>query len=529
MKKINLADLKNNPDIVNGIMKAVEGGGKKKTKKKSKKIKVKVKKETPAIILAADDEEPVEKIKEVKVKHDDDYHAKHMIVMQHIKKAEGFFDQSKPIYASMEILFSSAYRYSDIKNRSLLAQARKLCKEAIKLEENKEKAKDKAKTLGMRVTRKDLAKFSTSSIKEELKSIFSKLYENIAYETKKQQGHGYDDIPKSFAVDLSMHDNSSATITLARANLMVNVGNIVDVNDVKNYSKYVELVHVEGPIFAIKNALIVGFSPYALPKKITDASLEACMAERFQVKATPLPKQMRHPTSNRIWFYVPEYQKVLVKSIAFADRSLNSEFEAFKSLSNNPSEDDVRFLFMRAGADDFQIEAIVRRWRACDSFQGRISILTNEYNNLKRRNKSQRLRMLREQFKESNRELYQTIIKSEDRVEKLGELRSEIKTEFSTLASHTGNPDHGLAISQNKRLSEAFDIIERIAVRGNTDSFERIRIREGIRKDRLEARRLVYDYSDIKKENKELKDKIRSTLIRIDLARDRAFHEIAGK
>jgi hypothetical protein len=310
---------------------------------------------------------------------------------------------------------------------------------------------------------------------------------------------------------------------------MVNVGNIVDVADVKASSKHVEVVQVEGPIFAIKNALIVGFSPYALPKKITEDSLEACMAERFQVKANPLPKQMRHPTSNRIWFYVPEYQKILVKSIAFADRSLNSEFEAFKSLSNNPSEDDIRFLFMRAGLDDFQIEAVIRRWKACDSYQGRITILTNEYNNLKRRIKSNRLRELRENFKRENKELFQTITRSEDRMELLGQLRTEIKTEFSTLASHTGNPDHGLPISSHKRLTEAFDTIERVAVRGNTDSFERIRIREGIRKDKLETRRLVYDYNDIKSENKTLKNAINGSIAKINMLRDKAFHEIAGK
>jgi hypothetical protein len=139
------------------------------------------------------------------------------------------------------------------------------------------------------------------------------------------------------------------------------------------------------------------------------------------------------------------------------------------------------------------------------------------------------LRSLREGFKQDNNEFYHIITKSEDRIEKLDEIKSAIKTEFSTLASHTGNPDQGLSIAQYKRITEAFDIIERVAVRGNKDSYDRNRIRKGIRSDRYESRRLVYDYNAVRDEGKLLKNTIKKTIEKLDVMRDKAFHEIAGK
>lgn len=532
MSKINLADLKNDPEVLKNLMSIVKPPKVKVEKaSKKKKIKVKVPKPEESIVIIDEPEDTPEK--EVKVKNDNDFSTKHQIVRKMVDKAEAQFNQSEPFFTSMEILFSSAYRYADMKNRLALASARRLCKDAIALTDKKERAKAKAKSKGNRLDRTELKKYSLSTIKKEMEKLFLEIHENLKLEDRKFAGNAYDDIHTKYKVDLALTETASAGVVMARADLMVTVGNFVDLDDVKRTTTHIGVERIEGSIFAIRNALIVGFATSALPKKsdeaLLEAALEASMANNFQVRATPLAKPLRHYSSNRTWFYVPEYSRIVVKSISFADRSLNREFEALKSLSNSPTEDDIRFLFLRTGIDEDQVNTIVRRWKSSDSYQGRISILTNEYNAVVRLQKNARLRAQRQQFLESNHELLDNVRVAKARIDNIDVEKAEIKTEFAQKASHTGNVEQGLPISQYRRLTEAFHSIEKVAVRGNTSSYERIRIRNGIRRDRIRCRVLKQDFTEISEEGKKLKRKIESIHTELDRKRNRAFNEMSGK
>jgi len=542
-KRINLADLRDNPDVVKNIMSLVKkkeepkqaanvNTPKKKKKKKKVHIKPQVAKvdtdEAPVVIVDMPVEEDAPE-KEVKVKHDDDSLAKHNLILRHVKQAEGYFNQSSPVFTSMEILFSAAYRFAELKNRILLANGRQLCRDAIKLLDDKEKAKAKAAKKGKKLSRSELADFSIKEIKLELAELFQEIYTNLEFEDRKRQGTAYDDTHRQYSVNLSGSDTSSSPIVLTRANLMVTVGNVLDLEEIKRNTKHIEVVQVEWPIYAIKNALIVGFMPYSLPKKINEETLEAAMEVNFQLKAVPVPKPMRHRTSNRMWYYVPEYSGISIKSIAFADRSLNSDFEAFKSLSNSPSADDVRFFFLRTGIGELAVEGIVRRWQACVSHQGRITILNNEYNSITLRQKTLRLREAREQLKASNSELIVSRYRMIDRLEQIDVEKAEIKREFATLASFTGNADQGMPIGQYKRLEVQFERFENAAVRGITDSFERIRIRTGVHQDKIKCRKLYYEYQSISAESKRLHRQIKMITAELEGRRQLAFAETSGK
>lgn len=515
-KTINLADLRDNPELAKELMQS--------TTKKKKTLKTQKKKPKTIAILPVEEEEP-----KVIVKHDDDTSEKQEAIEQYIRSAESYFNQSKPVYASMEIMFSAAYRFADSKSRPLLVQARGLCKEALSREEKYKKTRERLKAKNLKLSKKDAKKFYTSEIKDRLKTIFEELYKNIALDASRRAGTAYNEIHKQYTFDLSQHDDSAKVITLSRANLIISVGNHVDTEDVKRSTKHVQIEHLESTIFVIRNALIVGYAPHALPRKIDAGSLEVSMANAFQIKATPIPTQLRHPTSSRIWFYVPEYQKILIKSLAFADRSINSEFEAFKSLSNDPTEEDVRFLFIRAGVDAYTTDTVIRRWKACDSYQGRLAILTNEYNTLKQRQKSNRLKLLREGFISENEELYESMRKAEDRLHFIDEVKTDIRVEFSTLASHTGRPEHGLPIAKRERLTEAFNSFERAAVRGLVDSHERIKIRAGIRQDRFKCRKLIQEYKEVRKETSQLNAIIKNTSIKLKALKEFEFRQVSGK
>lgn len=533
-RSFHLSELKSNPELMKSLMETVAKPEEDKKKKKIKKSKFKVKKkkievEGPIVVAAPQEEEqPKTKEKPIVVRHDDAENLKkHSMVAKLIKMAEGYFNQNIPAYASMEPLFSTAYSLCDIKNRAFVARARNISKEAVALVAAKEKFKAawKAKGKSLRDAKQELKKYSLTEINEEFVLLFKEIFENIALEDKKKEGTFYNDTHKQFAMDLSSHDATPSAVVLARANIMVSVSQRVDIEHLKRAKKQIEVVHIDGPIYVIKNALLVGCMNFAVPKKITEESLEALMASNFQVIANPIPKMLRHTTSSRAWFYVPEYSEIQVKTLAFADRSMNQEFEAFRMLSNNPNENDIRFIFLQTGASEERIDEIINRWKSSDSHQTRLAILTNEYATVVRMMKSQRLRKRREEFLESNSELITTSKKMKDRIQQIEEEKEGIKNRFSLLASHTGNVEQGLPISRYKHVTTIFSQIERAAVRGNTSIYERIRIRRNIHKDKIECRTLNYEYKDITNEAKQLAVKIKASAKELDHRREQVFSE----
>lgn len=516
----HLSDLKSNPELMQTLMAAA------KPKEKKVKLKPTLKAKAPQegpIVVAAPVDEP-----KVIVRHEDSETLhKHATVTKLVKMAEGHFNQRMPVFGSMEVLFASAYKFAEIKNRAVLARARNICKEAVANQEKREKLKTTMKSKGKPASdiKMALKLYSNKDIHLELSGIFIQVYENLKEEQEKKDGKSYDNVHTQFAMDLSEHDVSSNPVTLSRANVMVSVGHSIDLEHLKRAKKQIEVVHIEGPIYVIRNALIVGCMNYAMPKKINEDSLEVLMAEKFQVVANPLPKPLRHPSSSRTWFYVPEYSEIQVKTLAFADRSMNREFEAFRALSNNPTEDDIRFVFLQTGVEESRIDEIIKRWNASDSHQTRLAIITNEYATIVRMMKSQRLRKRREEFKASHSEMITSAEKMKDRIQQIEEEKVGLRNRFSLLASHTGNVDQGLPISKYKHVGTIFTQIERVAARGNTSSFERIKIRQGIHKDKVECRTLNHLYRNITNEAKTLHGKVKANINELERIRERVFSE----
>lgn len=546
--KINLSDLKNHPSVLQTIMSAAKNNEKKappKVKKQPKaytnkfhgKQKVEAVKEfkpaeaadkndLPAITLPAD--------KEVKVKQDDDTLARHRMVEKHIDQAETYFKMKPAIYKSMRILFSSAYRYAGGKDRLILAQARQLCDEAIALQEAGDKRKAKAKSQGKTIGKRELESYSTKSLHDALATLFVEMRAGLAEETKRREGTSYNDKHKDYPVDLSSYDSQFEPAVLARAHLMVTAANYIDVAEINKTAKHgLEVEHVEGLVFVIKNALMMGFMPHSMPRRRSDEELgdelERSMAVYFQRRASPMAKQLRHATSNRQWFYVPEYSLLQVKSIAFADRALNPEFDAFKSLSNTPTEDEIRFFFLNTGVGEDRVNSILQRWRANDSHQGRIALISNEYNSIVRQRKTARLREMRLGFMEDNGELVRSIRTNIDRSQQILEEQQALGARFSVLASHTGNAEQGLSIRQYRHINHVFSRIEEVAVRSNTDSYERNRIREGIRNDRIESRTLRYQHIDLQAESKRCRVASKRGVLQLEALRAKAFADISGR
>ncbi|QIG70261.1 hypothetical protein EVB87_161 [Rhizobium phage RHph_N28_1] len=550
--KINLADLKNNVEVVQHLLTATEKNKKappalKAPKPKSntdytkrfhgKQKEEKVKEFKPAEAADKDDLPAIMLPTEpapVKVKQDDDTLARYRMVERHIDQAETYFKANPPIYKSMRILFSSAYRYANGKDRLILAQARQLCDEALTLQEAGAKRKAKAKQQGKTIGKRELESYSTKSLHSAIADLFVEMRAGLAEEAKRREGTSYNDKHKEYPVDLSSYDATMEPAVLARAHLMVTAANYIDVEDINKIAKHgLEVEHVEGLVFVIKNALLLGFMPHSLPRRRTDddmeEELERAMAVYFQRRASPLVKQLRHATSNRQWFYVPEYSHLQVKSIAFADRALNPEFDAFKSLSNTPTEDEIRFFFLNTGVGEDRVNAILQRWRTNDSHQGRIALISNEYNAIVRQKKTARLREMRLGFLADNGDLVRSIESNIDRRQQILEEQQAIGARFSMLASHTGNADQGLSIRQYRHVTPVFSRIEDVAVKGITDAYERRRVREGIRSDRFEARTLRYQHTDLQDESRACRAKSKRGVLQLEALRAKAFADISGR
>lgn len=542
-KSFNLSELQDDPVALTALMnfikkpeveeKPVESNKVKKKKLKTKaKVKIKEpRKDTSHIVVLEAEEKPKPKTsEEVKVAYDDDdTHSRIRALDILISNIESYYNQTSPVYVSMQTLFASAYRYTvTLKMRTLIAASRDLCKEAIANIEKKSKTslQMKAKGQANAVIREKVKKFSNREIAEKLGKNIEELKTYLAHEMKKQAGKAYDNIHEGYVVDLSKYENSVESIVLARADLMMTLAQPLDLLNA-NDGKTAEFTRIEGPIYSLRNALVVGFRPGALPKKIIEETLEIAVAQTFGLKGVPVAKQLRHKSSNRIWFYLPETSAV-IKTVMFADKSLNSEFDMFKSMSNDPTEDDIRFIFLRAGVDEASINEVIKRWKRSDSKRGRLAIITNAFVETKRRLKNARLRKQREAFLEENAEILKDTRLSEDRRAKILEIREQHQNTFSTLASHTGRPDQGLRLSQIEHLNRAFDQIEAVAVRGNSSSDSRIGIRQNIHRDKMKCREIYHDFKSLTYESKMLHQKVATNTMVLEINRKNAFHTISG-
>lgn len=528
----NLANLKSNPELVASILSSLPKKGK--SKKEIKVIKARisdrpvekaaVSKPTSIVVMVEDEEKP-----EIKKAHkDDDSYARINSIHILLKNIENYYSQRTPSYEAMATLCASAYRYAVTpKLRLEIAKLRDCVKKAIENNQNKERkqARLKKKSLDKSEMRTALKEFSNKVVNIHIEQSFGIIRDLLNKEVEKQEGRAYDNTHKDYHVDLTKYEAQLDAVVLARADLMVTAAAPVDKN--AKFNNF-DILHIEGPIYCIKNALIVGFRPAALPKKLTEETLEISMAQTFNLKAVPVPKQLRHNTSNRIWFFVPETTEITTKTIAFADRSLNSEFDVFKTLSNDPTEDDVRFIFIKAGVDEKSISEIINRWAKNDSRRGRMALLINEYRTVERKLKNERLKKAREDFDNQNKELITQIEKNKDRLIQIDEEKIEIVAEFSTLASHTGRADQGLPISKHSLLGSVFDRIETVAVKGNPDSYARRMVRKGIQADKMKCRRLYYVHRDLTTEAKIARDSIKMKESNLKHLKGIAFRSFAG-
>src|SRR5690606_9529977 len=93
----------------------------------------------------------------------------------------------------------------------------------------------------------------------------------------------------------------------------------------------------------------------------------------------------------------------------------------------------------------------------------------------------------------------------------------------------TGNADQGMPIGQYKRLNVQFEQFEKVAVRGITDSHERIQLRQGIHADKIKCRKLYHEMQEISTESKTLNRRIKAVDQELDMKRERAFLETSGR
>ena len=460
-------------------------------------------------------------------KYDDDSHARLNSLEILIKQAISYLDQRVVSFEAIKSLLSSAYRYADITIKADVSSYRQLVTRAISLQVKKVKKQEKLKAKG--ISGKDLTKalreFSTSDIESELREGLESVLLFIESSKKILDGRGYDE--PDTVIDLSEFDAVLEGITYTRSDIVVSCG-MIDVAEAKRKCPKIEIEHRSGPIYTIKKALIVGFRPGSLPSKINVDSLSTAIRLALNIHLMPLDKMIKHKTSSRLWFYIPEYSLPTPKTVLFADKFVNDSMSAFKNLSNDPSEEDVAAIFYSMTTLE-ELSKILETWKSIASRRSRMTFLYNEYKALELRHKTRKLRMEREKFLESNRDITQKIKLAEDDIEAIKEDREYLKKDFATRASHTGNSDHGLPISKYNRIDDAFHMIESVAVRNISNSEQRRAIRKGIRKDRFACRSIYFESLDLKRQASIARNVISTETERLKKMKELAFLRGTGR
>lgn len=460
--------------------------------------------------------------------YDDNSYARIMSIKVLMEKVEEYLDQRVISFEALKTLFSSAYRYADFEIKATISHLRKQAVLGIAIINKRSKKKEKlqAKNVSSSELKKALSEFSTSAIEKEIKDNLEIVKDYIKTQIAKWEGKHYETSEET--IDLSEFDANIGTVVMTRSDLVVSCS-YIDVKEAERLKLRVNIERKESSIYVIRNALLVGFRPSGLPKHIEAESIQAILQKEKVTSLTPLPRMLRHATSSRIWFYIPEYALPLPRIIMFADRFVGDEFSSLKSLSNEPTEDEVRACFFTFNLSGYDLDNLIKKWKAIPSRRGKITLLFNEYKALERKKKTQLLKAKRESFIRENAELFEEIKHAEDDILSISEEKEILKTDFSTRVSHTGNPDQGLPISKYNRIDEAFDQIENAAVRNIGESGIRRDIRKKLRKEKLDARSTYYTFKDLGTISKKARTVLKRNTSIISQKKEFEFFKSIGK
>jgi predicted nuclease with TOPRIM domain len=441
-----------------------------------------------------------------------------------LERARNMCDDGKHSYDAILSHTSVAYKYAPTRElKELIGEINRLLKSARTLHNRAEKKQERLQTTHL--TKRQVKNQMASSYEaihqkmDETKSSFGMAFSLLANHQQKLNGAGFTSLKDEYHVDLAEHNSSFYNVVDARAALLVGVKRPIDKDDIAA-SDY-NISHIDSFLYVFKNARVLGFLASALPRNFSERDLRIIANRSLGIDLDICTTKMMHSSStNRVWFMVYPFSNPL-RSIQFADRSASPEFEAYKNLSNTATYAEVHAELIKQGFSVVQQKDIMSRWYVADSNKSRNAIIMDALMTKKRQDAMMKQREARVQFETDMQEYMQDLVLLKDDYDTYAERITKLKDKFALITSPDGVVENGLTFGQYSKLSRRFEMIEASNVRTDKDSFSRTMQREAVRKDRIEARRLYWEFVLIRREQKIVWDTITALEGRIEFLREK--------
>jgi len=436
-----------------------------------------------------------------------------------LNKASQILGERAVSYDAVALILSAAYAQpSTQKMKSVLSIGRKAASSIAKSMASKEKARLslRAKGLSSSAVRAGLKKYPRPDTTPILEAI-QEASLIIAHERSRLSGTLYTKMTDNINIDLSEYNAGDAAV-MARADLTIGVNYPLDLAEIKRGHPKLVISHMESFLYRLENALLVGYYPHALPGHSTQESLHASVAHEFGVVANPVTTKLVHQTCSRVWFFIPEF-KLSPRYVGFSDKAMTTEFGGLRDLQTNPTNDEIKFVFLRAGYPRDDLEALIKECDAIPSQRDKSQHVHDAYQRFVRRKKTEGLRDQRAAFLEENNSLIVRIRLLEDDVATYRELTAKFRTEFSILCSPTADAVDGLHIKNYGKIHEVFNSLKRSAVRGVRSSSTRIKKREVLNTDRAKARVLYWTYVELSDGAKRAREALKRAIAELERRR----------
>ena len=410
-------------------------------------------------------------------------------------------------YAAAESLLRHIYRISPSRqSRTPLAAARRLCHEAVIMENKWVRRRATLRRRGEDVAtiRAEKKKYSfTKEQRQQIADLLATAVLEISEGVEKRGGHYYTKLQSMFEVILP--PSSDEVMTFVKAPVMFNAKGILNERDFLAVMHRVHdldpgLKRIERGFFICRSIPLVGFKvKLDTPGRMKKASDK--LNEQMRRKVHLFEHVMVHHSSKLFW-YAYDFP-VEVTAIHFADHNIVENYGEFGQTSLLEMDNG------KLSRDEFvKLREETRR---------RVLQL-----------QTMNLRAQREQFMKQHESTFQTVSALEDAAQEITELMEKLRLEFSRLTATVIDDvgkGNGLAISQYKRLYHHSRKMYQELV--GVDESERDRLREQLFHDRLRARIMVYEYRDLVARRAQFMERIE--LLRGQIANMRDIARGSGK
>ena len=437
-------------------------------------------------------------------------------------------------YEAINLLLSTASKFAvGVATREHLAKTRKLASMGVKKDNSLNRKRDSLKKKGLsgKELKAELKKFKFS-FRDELRSGIHKTLGELLEEKSKYRGELYEDLSDKYDVDLSRHDLESGSVILARGSVTLTTDKQIDMNKVLRERPETKLKKLDGNYYILEDALLLGVDASALPNKYNSETLSK-LSNIKRLPGAPVPKMMRHKSSKRFYFLVPEFS-MSINTVFFADRQSNKETQLITNLVDQcVDRPSVAMVLRDLNCSESEIELHLSSiFRSDNPIMKKTSgdtlsksTLTIILNNLSHRVTSESLRSKREKFNMENKELIRSIAITQDDLASVQELSKMAKDEFSRLTSPTAEPETGLKISEYRYLNRVFSTLKRSALLNRDSTTPTDILIESLHKDKMMARLSYYVYRELRDQYSQLKSALNAYKDSLEVNRKLANNE----